>query len=467
MLPVRAKAWIDRALPRASFARSVGVLAGGTAFAQAIAVLALPALTRLYTPEDFSVLAVYAALLGTISVIACLRLEIAIPMPKDDGPAINLLLLGLIFSTAVAVLTGLALLLFAGPIAALLKQPGLRPYFWMLPLGVWLAGIYAAIQYWSTRQKRFSAIAQTRMTQAIGGTGVQLGFGVLGKFGPFGLLLGQMMTAGIGVFKLGRLAWQDIRGNPQEKNRESLWQTLASHSRFPKYSTFEAFANAAAIQLPVVIVGAAAMGPEAGFLFLGMRAAGIPMGLIGGSVAQVYLSRASDERRAGRLPQFTTQIIARLIALGVGPLVAIGIVAPSVMPLIFGSEWARAGVIISWLTPWFIMQFLASPVSMSLHVTDNQRLALVNQLAGLALRVGLTALAAQYLVEYLVEVYALSGLAFYLGYLAIVLHVSGVRFADLARACKKGLLVVGAWCLLGVLAKLALDLAVSRFMSGG
>ena len=60
----------------------MGVLVGGTAFAQAIAVLALPLLTRLYTPDDFSVLAVYAALLGIISVVACLRLEIAIPMPN-------------------------------------------------------------------------------------------------------------------------------------------------------------------------------------------------------------------------------------------------------------------------------------------------------------------------------------------------------------------------------------------------
>lgn len=466
MFLVRAKALIDRALPRASFARSVGVLAGGTAFAQAIAVLALPLLTRLYTPEDFSVLAVYAALLGIISVVACLRLEIAIPMPKDDGPAINLLLLGLVFSTAVAALTSLALLLFAGPIAALLKQPGLRPYFWMLPLGVWLAGVCTAIQFWFTRKKRFSVIAQTRMAQAIGGAGVQVGFGLLGKFGPFGLLLGQMMAAGIGVFKLGRLAWHDIRGAEPAQGRESLWRTLVNYSRFPKYSAFEAFITAATTQVPIAIIGAAAIGPEAGFLLLAMRAAGVPMGLIGGAIAQVYLSRASDEWREGRLPEFTTQIIARLIALGVGPLVAIGIVAPSVIPLIFGSEWARTGVMISWIMPWFVMQFLASPLAMSLQVTDNQRLALVNQLAGLVIRVGLTALAAKYLVEHLVEVYALSGLAFNLGYFVIVLHVSGVHMADLTKASKNGLFIVGAWCLFGVIAKLGLDLALRYLLPG-
>lgn len=52
-------------LPRSSFARNVAVLAGGTAVGQAIVVLASPILTRLYTPEDFGVLAVYTSFLGS------------------------------------------------------------------------------------------------------------------------------------------------------------------------------------------------------------------------------------------------------------------------------------------------------------------------------------------------------------------------------------------------------------------
>lgn len=49
-------------LPKNRFARSVSILAGGTAAGQAIVVLASPLLTRLYSPEDFGLLAVYAAL---------------------------------------------------------------------------------------------------------------------------------------------------------------------------------------------------------------------------------------------------------------------------------------------------------------------------------------------------------------------------------------------------------------------
>ena len=81
-LIARLKALVNRLLPRASFARSVGVLAGGTAVAQGIGVLALPLITRLYTPEDFSVLAVYSSILGIVAGVACLRLDVASQCPR-------------------------------------------------------------------------------------------------------------------------------------------------------------------------------------------------------------------------------------------------------------------------------------------------------------------------------------------------------------------------------------------------
>ena len=87
----RFKALANRLLSRASFARNVGVLAGGIAAAQAIGIVALPLVTRLYAPPDFSVLAVYSSILGIAAGVACVRLDIAIPLSKSDGDAANLL----------------------------------------------------------------------------------------------------------------------------------------------------------------------------------------------------------------------------------------------------------------------------------------------------------------------------------------------------------------------------------------
>ena len=67
--------WLQRFKPKSAFARGVGVLVGGTAGAQALMVLAAPLLTRLYSPEDFGLLAVYSGLLAICTVIAGLRYE--------------------------------------------------------------------------------------------------------------------------------------------------------------------------------------------------------------------------------------------------------------------------------------------------------------------------------------------------------------------------------------------------------
>ena len=440
-----------QSLNRAGFVRSVGVLVGGTAFAQAITVLVLPLLTRLYTPIDFSLLAVFASILAIISVVACFRVEIAIPLPESDADAANLLALALCLSSVVAVMTGFFVWWFSTQIADLVGQPALRFHLWLLPLGVWLASGYAAVQFWATRKKRFGIIAKTRMTQAIGGSGTQVGLG-WALFTPLGLLLGQVINSGAGFFGLGRNILREDRAVVRQISWAGMRQMLIRYDRFPKYSTFEAFANSASAQLPVIIIAALSVGPEAGYLMLAMRAMAAPMGLIGGAVSQVYLSRASEEMRSGRLAPFTSQVIGGLAKSGVGPLIFAGIVSPVAFPVIFGVEWLRAGELVAWMTPWFVMQFLASPVSMTLHVTGNQHVALNLQLFGLALRVGAVLLAGYWTPSYVVEVYAISGFIFYTAYLCVVAKLSGIKAYDLYAVVKKGFKAILAWTIAGIIA---------------
>jgi O-antigen/teichoic acid export membrane protein len=437
------------ALFRGGFARSVGVLVGGTAFAQALMVLLLPLLTRLYSPEDFTVLAVYASILGIISVAACLRLEIAIPLPQHDDDAANLLALALCSATAVAGLSAVIVLLFPSQIIALVAQPKLEPYLWLLPLGIWLSSSYAALQFWSTRKKRFPLIAKTRMTQAIGGAGTQVGLGWAGIV-PLGLVLGQMINNGAGIFGLVRDALKNDRPALRAINGPSMRRVFFEYDRFPKYSTFESLANCASIQLPIIIIAALAIGPEAGFLILASRVMLAPMSLIGGAVSQVYLSRAPDEFRAGNLDKFTAASLSGLIKTGVGPLIFAGIVAPVAFPIIFGAQWQRAGEIVAWMTPWFVMQFLASPISMLLHVTQNQRTALILQIFGLLLRVSTVVVVAYLSHSWIVESYALSGFIFYSLYFYLVISIAKIKVKYLLTIFKSSTLIVTTWVLLAI-----------------
>lgn len=433
-----------------SFIRSVSVLVGGTVLGQAIAILILPILTRLYTPNDFSVLAVYAGLLSVVSVVACLRFDIAIPLPEREEDGINLLALALLLAFAVSLLIAIPCLLAPAWVAGTLKQPLLEPYLWLLPLGVLLMSACSALQFWVTRQKSFRLIARTRVTQSLGGAAAQLGFGWAGLT-PAGLIVGQMISSGAGAFGLGWRTFVDSRALLSKVSVIEMRRIFHVYDRFPKYASLESFANNAAIQVPVLIIAAAALGPEAGYLALAMRVMQAPMGLIGGAIGQVYFSRAPEEHRSGRLGVFTAGILGGLMKAGVGPLAFAGIVAPAIFAIVFGESWGRAGVLVAWMTPWFILQFLASPVSIALYVTNHQKQAFVLQLFGVVFRVGFVFAAIQFYRAGVAEAYAITGFVFYLIYLILVLKVVECRLSDIAPQIKKAFVFILPWCVGGIL----------------
>lgn len=249
-------------------------------FGQGLMALSLPFLTRLYAPEDFSLLAVYMAIVGILATVSCLRLNIAIPLPEEDADGMMLVALSLLAATALSVALALPVILAPEAAAAFLGQPAITPLLWMIPLGVWVASVYTALQYWASRRKRFGLITRTRMTRAVGVAGTQMGFGVAAP-GPFGLLFGHMIYGGLGVFGLARSIWSQDRAALRAISWSRLRRVLRTYRRFPIWSVPEALFNSAGVQVPVMIIAAAAIGPEAGLVMLAMRVMGLPTRYLG------------------------------------------------------------------------------------------------------------------------------------------------------------------------------------------
>ncbi|EHU1358815.1 oligosaccharide flippase family protein [Acinetobacter baumannii] len=399
------------------FLKAVSVLVGGTAFAQLIGLICLPILTRLYSPEDYAVLGIYIAIVSILSVIACLRLEIAIPIPEKDEEAKSLLILSLLSNFFIVSILYL-ILFFLNPILQnfyIIKK--LDMWIWFIPLGVFLSGLYSALQYWSTRRKRFKDIAQTRMTQAIFNNGASLSVGFF-TGGFWGLILGQLFSFGGGLLKLGYSTYKDTI---YVKKNNSLKTVLYKYQDFPKYSTFEALANTSAIQLPLIIIASFLLGPEVGYLMLAMKVLGIPMGLIGSAMSQVYLSHAPTYYQKGELFDYTKSILNKILKLVILPFVLLLLISPYIFGFIFGKQWADIGYYISAMVPWYFMQILSSPVSMSLHIIGKQKVALILQLIGFLVRViflvGIAVLSHKRVIPY----YVVSGFLFYTIYMITIL----------------------------------------------
>lgn len=126
--------------------------------------------------------------------------------------------------------------------------------------------------------------------------------------------------------------------------------------------------------------------------------------------------------------------MVKLLLVGFPPILLAAALSPWLFPLAFGSQWERAGFIVTWIAPLMLAQIVVSPVSMALHTTDNQAAALLLQVLGAVLRIGAVFLPPLSKGVGATEWYALSGLAFYLAYALVVLRcVSGKTSRARAR----------------------------------
>ena len=76
-------------LMQSHFLKSIAILASGTALAQAIPIFASPILTRLYTPKKFGMLAVFMAIVSSISPAVCGKYEVAMVLTRSNSQGRN------------------------------------------------------------------------------------------------------------------------------------------------------------------------------------------------------------------------------------------------------------------------------------------------------------------------------------------------------------------------------------------
>ncbi len=369
---LREQLW--RRLPTGGFARSVAVLVGGTALGQSLTVLASPLLTRLYTPQDFGVLAVYASILGIVTVVASLRYELAIPLPEDGKIATNLLALSLAIAVGTSLLVGIGLWFLGDQVVDWTNIPVLRPYLWLLPLGMLGAAMYQIFNYWAIRGQAFRQIARTKVNQSLGQIITQLLLG-WGKVAPLGLLLGHFVGLVVGSGTLAALALgRDRKKVIEQISSGRISQAAYRYRGFPFYSSGSALLNSAVLYLPTLLLTAFYGLQVAGWFALGQRVIGLPLTLIGQSVTQVYTNEAARLARQdmAAMRALFLKTVTKLFLAGLVPISLLALSGPWLFATIFGVGWIESGVYVRILALMFAVQFAVSPPSQALNIIERQ-----------------------------------------------------------------------------------------------
>lgn len=406
---------------KTSFSGDVFKLVSGTTIAQVLGVLITPFLARLYAPEAFGLLAVFVSITNIVGVIVCLRYELAIVLPESDDEAINLLGVSLGFAGLISLLMVPAIIWGGKPLLGLLNAPNLLAYLWLVPPMVLVSGVFLALNYWNSRTKRFGRLSIARIVNSVATYLIKLGAGYTGYIAGSSLIGATVAGQTIATIILGGQIWRDDRSLfLRSVNWRKMLSSIRLHRRFPLYSTWSALINAISWQLPTFLLSAFFSTSVVGYYALGFRLLQMPTNLIGSAIGQVFFQRAAQAKIDGTLTDIVETVLRLLVKISVFPFLILAIIGKDLFMLVFGAEWAEAGIYTQILSMWAILWFTSSPLSTVVVVFQRQDIEFRLSFLSFLMRLGALIIGGFLAdAQLAIFLFALSGVLVY-GYLCFI-----------------------------------------------
>ena len=131
-------------LRQSQFARNIVTLATGTLLAQAIPILASPILTRLYTPSEFGLFAVYMALITSVTPAICGKYEVAMVLPKSKQQGEHLLGIAIWVAFFLSLVCFILIFFFDKHLLEFIGVSELASWIYFVPLTLFFTGVIVA-----------------------------------------------------------------------------------------------------------------------------------------------------------------------------------------------------------------------------------------------------------------------------------------------------------------------------------
>lgn len=412
------------------FLRSVATLSAGTTIAQAIPALISPILTRIYSPEDFGVLAVFMSLTAVFSVLTTGKYELAIVLPKKDEQARKLVRLSLVLTAYSSLI--LIFIFFLGHeyILRLIDDKNISFWLYLVPLSVFLTAAFEVYRYYSIRHSAYKTISRSTIIKSGTSSVSQVAIGLLST-GPLGLLLGNILSLFTGNISLKNVYSKNSSTNDKESFQlKSLKDVADRYKKFPKFTLPSSFLNSASLQLPIFFLTTFFSNTIVGFYALTQRVLNVPMLVIGNSIGQVFYQKSSEYKNNPRILKILTWSLYKdLLKIGIFPLAIIMFFGKEIFSFVFSAQWEVAGSYAQILSVWIFFVFISSPISNLLFVQERQKEALILQIVIFVSRLMVLSACALFHLNAFQTVFyfGLTGALIFFGFIFYLLSSIGIK----------------------------------------
>ncbi len=350
----------------------------GSVVSQIVPFITSPLLGRIYSPELFSVLALFLSTVNILDVFATLKYDLAIVVADNEKDAAATLWLCIVLNSLLSVLvlaaTPFVILLFPGFAGA---ESG---WMYLVPLSVLFTSLFTTLSYYNLRLDRYKRITQANIVRSVTAAALQVGLGLLG-FGAYGLMLGQVAAYLLACI----LLLYDARSYLPRPKLSLIKAVAKRHRKFPLFTMPGTLANTLSYNLISYFLNGFFVPAQLGYYTLVNQVLSTPLTVISGAVGNVFLKKSADEATAKSLSVKTFDAITRtLFCLSVPIFAVLFLFATPILRVFLGEQWAAAGDMVRALIPMFFVRFVVMPVTTSAIVAGRQGASMVWQFSLLA-----------------------------------------------------------------------------------
>lgn len=361
---------------RGPFARSVALVAIGTAASQLIAMLFMPIVTRVYGPDAVGAANVFSSISSIVAPVAALGYPVALVLPSRESDGLRIARLSIAIGGVTSLIALAAVIAVNRQLVHLLHIEEIASFTYLIPVSMFLTALMSVIDQWTIRRAYFGIKARVATMQSflLNGSKVALGLvnptaAVLVVLTAFGPLLQALMVA----IRLPRREAKRIIGPVRSRD----FRLAREYSNFPFYRAPEQLLNGLSQGLPVLMLSSFFGPSSAGYYGLAVTTLGLPVTLIGNAMGDVFFSQAAKvTREGGRIRPLLSKATFALLGASIVPFGLLIVLGPFLFGLVFGANWTMSGAYAAWLAPWYMFVLANRPSLMSLQVMAKQRLFL-------------------------------------------------------------------------------------------
>jgi len=352
----------NRLKPKSKFSRNVLTLMTGTTIAQAIPIAISPILTRIYTPEDFGIFALYISVVSFVAIVVTARYELAIVLPQKNEDAINILALSLFIMSVIVLITLLLILFFKESLLNLLNVESIGNFIYLIPFSILIAGLNQSFNYWSNRKEYFKSISSSQISQSLSIGITQPALGYVNIFG--GLIIGNLVGRVVSTFILVDKFFKNDKENLNYIKKSIMIEQMKKYKDFPLVNSLHAFSDIIRTSGSVMLISSFFGSAVLGFYALSLRVLQVPVGIIGSALGQVlYQKFSSMHNNNENLYPYVKKTVIKLFLLALPIFTFLYLIAPDLFAFVFGEKWRVAGEYSQLLVPYLFMNFILSPFS--------------------------------------------------------------------------------------------------------